>query len=181
MATRLMVFVDGANLYKNLREVYGDGKYNLLCLAEAVRDGRKLVDIGFYIGLVRQEGNESIYAGQQRFLAHLSKIPLVTVWTGRIQSNYNKKTGEVKYKEKGVDVQLGTNLTAKYVDLYDVAVLISSDGDYVPAVKEAQQRGKIIENASPWTRKSWHLYQVCDGFWDLRRISWDKIEAKRLK
>lgn len=77
-----------------------------------------------------------------------------------MQSNYDAKTGGIEYKEKGVDVQLASNLIT-FHNRYDVAVLMSADGDYVPAVKAAQGLGKRIENAFPWQRKSWHLYQVC--------------------
>ena len=48
-------------------------------------------------------------------------------------------------KEKGVDIGLAVDLVCQK-DHYDTAVLISGDGDFVPAVKEMKKLGKRIGN-----------------------------------
>ncbi len=51
-----------------------------------------------------------------------------------------------KYHEKGVDVQLAVDiLIGAYEDLYDRAILISSDTDLIPAIQKVKQLGKQIE------------------------------------
>jgi len=48
-------------------------------------------------------------------------------------------------KAKGVDIRLTTDLlVGAYRDIYDVAVLITGDGDYVPLVEEVKGLGKLV-------------------------------------
>lgn len=50
--------------------------------------------------------------------------------------------------EKGVDAALVTDLLAlAWQGAYDVAVLVSSDGDFVPAVEHVQAKGLKVVNA----------------------------------
>lgn len=49
-----------------------------------------------------------------------------------------------------------------YEGTFDVAVLVSGDGDFVPAVKVVQKKGKSVENAYFKPSISWHLKQECD-------------------
>jgi len=50
-------------------------------------------------------------------------------------------------QEKGVDVKLATDLL-KLNDIYDVGIIVSGDGDYVPAVQVVKDWGKHIVNVS---------------------------------
>ncbi len=50
-------------------------------------------------------------------------------------------------QEKGVDVKLATDLL-KLKDIYDVGIIVSGDGDYVPAVQVVKDWGKHILNVS---------------------------------
>lgn len=50
------------------------------------------------------------------------------------------------YHEKGVDVKLAVDLlVGAYDDLYDAAILISSDTDLIPAIKKVKHLGKQVE------------------------------------
>jgi len=49
--------------------------------------------------------------------------------------------------EKGVDVKLATDLL-KLAGIYEVAIIVSGDGDYVPAVQAAKDQGKHVVNVS---------------------------------
>ena len=57
------------------------------------------------------------------------------LFTGRLQ------------KEKAVDVKLATDLIMLR-DIYDVAVIVSGDQDYVPAVQAVKDFGKIVINVA---------------------------------
>jgi NYN domain len=68
--------------------------------------------------------------------------------------------------EKGVDTAIVTDLLALAgEDAYDVAILLSSDADHIPAVEWIQARGRKIINAT-WANH---------GF-DLKKSSWAEIE-----
>jgi uncharacterized LabA/DUF88 family protein len=50
------------------------------------------------------------------------------------------------YKEKGVDVRLALNLLeGAYEDMYDTALVISSDSDLAPAFEMVKRKGKKVE------------------------------------
>ena len=48
-------------------------------------------------------------------------------------------------KEKTVDVNLAVDLL-KLKGIYDIAILVSGDQDYVPVVNEIQNLGKVVVN-----------------------------------
>ncbi len=76
--------------------------------------------------------------------------------------------------EKGVDVKLATDLiTLK--DIYDVAIILSGDGDYVPAVQAIKDAGKHVVNVS-FLRKSGKL--LPGGAWRLNLNVDQTIELK---
>lgn len=67
--------------------------------------------------------------------------------------------------EKGVDVKIATDMLWYAVhDLYDVAILISGDGDFADVVQRVKDLGKHVEVAYPPGGKLYHLRQVCDRF-----------------
>lgn len=53
--------------------------------------------------------------------------------------------------EKAVDVKLAVDLL-ELAPIYDVAIIISGDGDYVPAVQSVKDKGKRVVNVSFLTR-----------------------------
>lgn len=63
--------------------------------------------------------------------------------------------------EKGVDSAVVTDLLALAgEDAYDVAILLSSDSDYIPAVEWIQARGRKVVNAT-WTHHGFDLKKTC--------------------
>lgn len=63
---------------------------------------------------------------------------------GAISYNlFKSKLGE----EKAVDVMLATDLIV-LKDIYDIAVLVSGDQDYVPAVRRIKDAGKTVVNVT---------------------------------
>lgn len=65
--------------------------------------------------------------------------------------------------EKGVDVNLAVDLvTLSYENKYDVAMVISNDGDFEPSVKKAQLYGKKVYNVKFPKCNAHHLSNICD-------------------
>jgi uncharacterized LabA/DUF88 family protein len=153
------VFMDGANLYRALREAFGTSRYSPIKLALELSAGRRLVAAHFYIAAVAQQVGRRLYADQQRFLHHLKRQEGLTVWTGRMAQP------GARWYEKGVDVKIATDLVAMaYAGRYDVAILASGDGDLAPAVREVRRVGRTVENAMPPIRRSWHLVRESSKF-----------------
>ncbi|MGH3305740.1 MAG: NYN domain-containing protein [Streptosporangiaceae bacterium] len=65
--------------------------------------------------------------------------------------------------EKGVDAALVTDLLSlAWQRAYDVAVLVSGDADYIPAVEYVQSQGLKVINAA-WASKGHDLRRECWG------------------
>ena len=158
--SRVSVFVDGSNLYHALRDA-GCGT-NLdfykfgssLCGAQ-----RELIRIYYYNAPVNQSDNPTAYAAQQRFFATLHRTPYLELKLGRLMRRGNTQV------EKGVDIMIATDMiNYAYRNAYDVAILVSGDGDFVPAVSAVKDAGKHVENACFESSQSHHLLQTCDKF-----------------
>ena len=71
--------------------------------------------------------------------------------------------GKFEYSVKGDDIYLATDLISlAYEDGYDIAIVVSGDGDFVPAIQKVQKLGKKVENAFFNISRSSYLKQVCD-------------------
>jgi uncharacterized LabA/DUF88 family protein len=63
--------------------------------------------------------------------------------------------------EKGVDSAIVTDMISlAWEEAYDVAVLVSSDGDFVPAVERLQEKGIKVINAT-WSGHGHQLAKTC--------------------
>jgi uncharacterized LabA/DUF88 family protein len=82
-------------------------------------------------------------------------------------------------RSKGVDITLARDfLSHAFLGNYDVALLMTSDGDFLPLVEEAQRHGRIVVVASFADGVSPHLRLGADAFVDFSRIfarSWQKV------
>jgi uncharacterized LabA/DUF88 family protein len=77
----------------------------------------------------------------------------------------------VSKPEKGVDAAIVTDmLSLAWQNAYDVAVLVSSDADFVPAVERVQERGLKVINAG-WAGKGHELKAACWGSFDLDTVT----------
>ncbi len=92
-----------------------------------------------------------------------------------------RKSGTLTYNlltkqfsnEKTVDVKLATDLL-RLSDIYDVAVIVSGDQDYVPAVEAIKMRGKTVINVV-FRSKAGKL--LPGGAWRLNQHTDDRIEV----
>ena len=67
------------------------------------------------------------------------------------------------YVEKQVDVLIAVDMVGMAQrDEYDLAYLLSADGDFVPVLREIRRHGKRVFVASPW--RGYQLAQAADAF-----------------
>jgi uncharacterized LabA/DUF88 family protein len=72
--------------------------------------------------------------------------------------------------EKGVDTAIVTDLLALASEgAYDVAVLLSSDADHIPAVEWVQSRGLKVVNAT-WDHHGFDLAKTCWAGFELDTV-----------
>lgn len=77
--------------------------------------------------------------------------------------------------EKGVDIYIATDmLRLAYNNAYDVAILVSGDGDFSTAVEAVQDLGKHVENAISRSSISMELRRTCDVFVEITQDMFDR-------
>ncbi len=137
------IYIDGSNTYnrlKGLKIPNNFARFDYSSLVEHLVGDRNLVSKRYYIGIVRNvdgsEKSEKMVRGQQKFL------------NGLTTEGFEIKPGKIMYdsgniREKGVDVKLSVDLVIGAVDnLYDTAIVVSSDTDLIPAIKYARSAKK---------------------------------------
>ncbi|MGD0204960.1 MAG: NYN domain-containing protein [Dehalococcoidia bacterium] len=168
---RVMVFIDGSNLYHGLKEALGHARldFQRFC-SQLCGSSRRLVHVHYYNVPLRQVEDPARYARQQKFFAQLRKIPYFTIHLGRLVDRGREescpKCSEkytVEYQtEKGVDVQIASHmLTFAFDNQYDTAILVSEDGDFAPVVAEVLRLNKQVENAEFPRRIPSFLSRAC--------------------
>lgn len=142
---KVAIYIDGSNLYHKLKDLAVENTldFNYRALADFLAHGRKVVSYRYYIGVVRaKEGNEKankMRTEQQKLFSNLEKQGFC------IKRGYLMESGG-KFHEKGVDVKIATDmLIGAYDNLFDTAILLSSDTDLIPAIKHIRYLKKEIE------------------------------------
>jgi uncharacterized LabA/DUF88 family protein len=164
---RVVLFVDGSNFYYGLKWLYGDSKelssFNFLKFGTKLAENRNLIRVYYYNAPLDYKNNPEKYAKQQKFFNKISATDKTKLVLSRLQKRKIKGTDKFYYVVKGDDIHLASDMIkGAYENMYDEAILVSGDGDFIPSIKIVQEKGKIVENAYFKPSLSWHLKQECD-------------------
>lgn len=160
-AQRVALFVDTQNLYYAARDNYAKHVDYEVLLRTAVR-GRMLMQANAYV--VEREGEATAYG----FFSKLSTL------------GYRVKRRSVRYhrsNDNGQPIPEGdwdAGIIADMVrswEQYDVIILASGDGDFVPILQVAQERGKRIEVLAFRETTSQTLIDQVDRFINLSDLN----------
>jgi uncharacterized LabA/DUF88 family protein len=152
------IFIDGSNLYHSLDENCRRSDLDYAAFSSKLCQGRPLYRTYYYNVLREFERNPQAYRDQQKFLNVLYNTAYLEVRLGG-----SKLRGDVAV-EKGIDIMLATDLLKfAWDDLYDVAIVVSGDGDFSYAVQAAKNMGKHVEVAAFRSNLSGDLAQVADA------------------
>lgn len=128
-----MIFVDHANVFKNLEIV--DGRINWKKFKKKLAGNRYLVGAFAYIGVPNP-----IPKNQRKFIKYLKHVGYV------VQLKPIQETSEGKKKQKGVDISMFSDIVGlAEVDAYDTAIIVSGDRDFLDAVRMLKELGKKSE------------------------------------
>ena len=133
---RVAIYIDGGNTYRKLKDLGlpEEGKrFDFGAFAAHLLGDRELVSKRYYVGQVRNTDHtaksEELVRKQQIFVDTLRN------------TGFDVKLGKIMYdagriREKGVDVKLAIDIVIGASDnLYDTAIVVSSDTDLIPALK----------------------------------------------
>lgn len=154
---RTILLIDGQNLFHLAKAAWGPGgaydwpSYDVEKLAEglaAQNPGRTLQEVRFYTGVPSRQANPFWNAFWTNKLRRMRDQGII-VYRGRVN---------VGNQEKGVDVSLAIDLVqATYDQAFEVAIIVSQDADFGPAVRlakrvaQSQGRHLAFESAFPYS------------------------------
>ena len=118
---------------------------------------QKIIRIYYYDATFKQQWDQKRFKMQQSFHNRLKCLENVELKLGRLQGNYPD------IKEKGVDTLLSVDMIQFTLNnSYDIGVILSADGDYVPAIQLCKDSGKNMWNLFYSCLSSFHLKNMCD-------------------
>lgn len=180
---RVAVFIDNSNVFHNIYN-FRKSDTNWVCLydplffAKKLAGQRNLAYIGFYCVrppsylLAGSEEDKKRYNITQKYYGTIEKITSITVKYGDLKGT----RGDLQ--EKNLDTQLGTDMVAMAaLNQYDVAILISNDGDYKSAIENTKKFNKKIEVVFFKGSLSMAIRSMCDITRRVRRSYFIKLDG----
>ncbi|HUS50180.1 MAG TPA: NYN domain-containing protein [Candidatus Paceibacterota bacterium] len=144
---KVAIYIDGNNFYKYLKDkevnFLKGTKFNFTKFVDYLVKERECISKRYYVGIARNvddsQKSKHIVSGQQKFLSKIENEGFI-IKRGRVMYD------EGRIREKGTDVKIAVDLIIGAVDnLYDTAILVSSDTDLIPAIKYIKYKGKRLE------------------------------------
>jgi uncharacterized LabA/DUF88 family protein len=155
VSKNVAVFVDVANLYYSARGQEVDVDY--VALLKAATKGRDLIRAYAYSGLDPENEN------QRKFIDFLNKNGY------KVVHKDIRKFGDGRVKAN-LDIELVVDLF-RLADRMDIAVIVSGDGDFAPAIRALQDQGIRCDVISFRPNTSSDLIAVADEFIDIMKIA----------
>jgi uncharacterized LabA/DUF88 family protein len=155
VSKNVAMFVDVANMYYAARGQDVDVDY--VALLKHATKGRDLIRAYAYTGLDPENEN------QRKFIDFLAKNGYKPVVKDI------RKFGDGRMKAN-LDIELVVDLF-RLADRMDIAVVVSGDGDFAPAIRALQDKGVRAEVISFKPNTSSDLIAVADEFMDIMKIA----------
>jgi uncharacterized LabA/DUF88 family protein len=151
---RLAAFIEGANLLNGARSLGVEIDFGKL--KGYLKNGYSLAGARFYTGI------DKTWLGQKWFHSNLLKL------------GYRIVDREIKRLPNGVvkanfDADIAWDMR-DLVDEYDVAVLVSGDGDLIGTVEKLQERGVFVKAIALGSMTDSRLRRVVNEYIDLAEI-----------
>jgi uncharacterized LabA/DUF88 family protein len=167
---RVMIFIDGNNLYHSLKHVVGKTNLDFEKFSAKLANNRHLIRTYYYNAPLNREDDEDKHRMQQSFFDSLDTVSYLTKKFGRLEKRIVRQTlpdgtfiSAPTYVEKGVDTLIVIDmLTFGYKDTYDTAILVSGDEDFAILVEKVKELGKHVEVAN--LGGSFALRQTADKY-----------------
>ena len=163
MSKNVAVFVDVANIFYAAKAAGADIDY--VTLLKAAVAGRDFVRAYAYTGLDPENEN------QRNFHSFLARHGY------KVVSKDIRKYGDGKVKAN-LDIELVVDMMKTARNL-DVAIVVSGDGDFAPAIRAVQEMGVRVEVISFRGNTSSDLMEVADVFYDITAIAKVDHESSR--
>lgn len=178
---RVVVFIDHSNVVHNLIKLRKQEStwvrwYDPLLLANHLARTHTLYKVYFYCAfppihlIVKDSHQADIYQKQLRYYERIKNMKCVNI-------NFATLSGSKDLlQEKNLDTKLSVDMVVgASKSEYDLAFLVSNDGDYVAAVDAVKEFGKKVYVAYFKGSLSMHLSQHCHGHVKLRKSYFEEL------
>ena len=177
---RVAVFIDGNNFYFGLRKLYGKEKslknFNFLKFADFLAKENKVVDIFYYNAQLDREQNPKKYESQKQFFEKLRKIQNFHLILCKLLKRNITGTDKFYYIIKEDDIHMAVDMVENAGEnKFDTAIIVSGDGDFVPAVEAVKRKKKEVENIYFKNSSSRNLQSHCSNSFELTRAILDRF------
>lgn len=152
-----IVLIDGENLKGKIKdilklknkEITDWSKYDFDKLFKNIFKNKDLSDKIFYFARIKEhkeslEKSKELIKQQRLLKTKLEKDGFKVIMSGVVRGNYKedeKGKRVLVFKEKGVDVKIAVDIVSLSCDKkVDEIILVSSDSDMQPAIKEGKNR-----------------------------------------
>ncbi len=174
---RVVIFIDGSNFYHNLKSLFPNKKpfdFNFEKFVKVIAANRELLTVYYYNVPLDIMQDKEKYMKQQRFFEKVKRTPKFKFVLCRMQKR--KVDGKIIYEVKEDDIHLAVDMVKLACsDAYDTAILVSNDGDFVPAIQAIREKGKSAENIGFENKFSYHLKQESNKFVMLKRPDIERL------
>ena len=147
-SNRVVVFVDGNNLYHRLKERGWPTWIEIGALAQRLAGKNRGLVRTYYYNAAPPSGSAHEGRGNY-YLAKVSGAPNIVFKNSRLQRirKADENGSYSTYREKGADTAIATDMVVGAAsNEYDIAILVSSDGDFAPTVEVlGSNYGKTVE------------------------------------
>lgn len=161
---RVVVFIDGTNLFHSMWQLY---RTHVLDMQEFAAKlccvNRDLKQIRYYYSPFIRQVDQRTYIAQQKLIEMIKKEGNVDLIEGKyvrkpivlkretmkkINPCLTSKDDLYTYVEKGVDVKMAVDaITLAYENVYDAAILVTGDSDFVPVIAKLKELKKDMQVA----------------------------------
>jgi uncharacterized LabA/DUF88 family protein len=148
---RVGVFIDTQNMYYSARHLF-QRKVNFKNIVLDAVGGRKLIRAVAYVVKTKTQEEAPFFEALQKAGIETREKELMEYFSGQKKADW--------------DVGLTVDII-RMMDMLDVIVLVSGDGDYLPLVEYAQNRGRLVEVMAFRETTSSRLVEKADGFTNL--------------
>ncbi len=170
MRIRVNVYIDGSNFYRACKGELNRTDVSIGDFANKLVGNREHGRTYYYNVKVSPNFNRGAYETQKRFFTALYRTPYLEVRLGR-----HVRRGK-SWMEKGVDMRLGIDLlNHAFKNLYDIAVVVSGDGDFEYAIQAVKETGKHVEVAYFERSTSLTLLKSSDFLHELNPSFFDEL------
>lgn len=160
---RIALFVDGANFYYTQKKL--GWSVDAAKLLDYCSEQGEITRATYYTGISTATNQHSFHA----FLSHIG----YSLVTKLVKTVYNPKTGAATQRaDLDIDIVLDMFDT---IDDYDMAILVSGDGDFHRAVRMLKAHGKEVRVLSAMGLIAAELTDAAEGYTDFDTIR-EKVE-----